>query len=153
MLQSRPLRIVLAVLGVLVVLFAAIQLVPVQRTNPAVYAEPAWDSPQTRAVAERSCFACHSNETRWPFYAAIAPSSWLVARDVNKGRMHLNLSEWGKPGSEQHVDEIEGALGAGKMPLWYYLPLNPQASLTPAERDALVQGLLKTAANSPLAGE
>lgn len=49
----------------LLVLFGLLQLVPVgrQRTNPPVRREPAWDSPQTRALAVRACYDCHSNET------------------------------------------------------------------------------------------
>ena len=67
-----------------VVLFGLIQLVPVQRTNPPVVAEPPWDSPETRALAVRACFDCHSNETVWPWYAYVAPVSWLVAHDTDE---------------------------------------------------------------------
>ena len=44
------------------------QLVPYGRdhTNPPILAEPTWNSSTTRALAERACFDCHSNETRWP---------------------------------------------------------------------------------------
>jgi hypothetical protein len=47
-------------------LLLLIQRVPYGRdhSNPAVGSEPAWDSAQTRALAERACFACHSNETK-----------------------------------------------------------------------------------------
>ena len=73
----------LLVLGVIV--FAAIQLVPFghDHTNPPVVAEPAWDSPETRAFAVTACFDCHSNQTVWPWYSNIAPVSWLVQRDVD----------------------------------------------------------------------
>ena len=62
---------------IVIVGFLAIQLVPYGRThtNPPVTAEPAWDSPQTRALAVRACFDCHSNETVWPWYTSIAPIS------------------------------------------------------------------------------
>jgi len=75
-----------------------IQLIPFgrQHTNPPVVREPAWDSPQTRALAKRACFNCHSNETTWPWYSSVAPVSWLTQRDVNGGRSHLNFSEWNK---------------------------------------------------------
>ena len=46
------------------VLFALIQLVPYGRShkNPSVVQEPNWDA-QTRAIAKKACFDCHSNET------------------------------------------------------------------------------------------
>jgi hypothetical protein len=47
-----------------VALLILIQLVPFgrQHTNPPVVQEPNWDSPQTRQLAVRACFDCHSNE-------------------------------------------------------------------------------------------
>ncbi|HMQ55423.1 MAG TPA: heme-binding domain-containing protein, partial [Anaerolineae bacterium] len=86
-------KIIAAGVGLLLVGFIAIQLVPVDRTNPPVVAEPAWDSPTTRAYAERASFDCHSNETKWPWYAYVAPISWQVA-DVHESREKFNISEW-----------------------------------------------------------
>src|SRR5581483_2821093 len=80
-------------------LFLLAQAVPYDRshTNPPVTAEPRWDSPQTRELAARACFDCHSNLTTWPWYSNVAPISWLVQRDVDGGRSALNFSEWNKP--------------------------------------------------------
>ena len=71
-------------LVVVIVGFLIIQVVPYGRnhTNPPVEQEPAWDSPQTRSLAERACFVCHSNETTLPWYRNVAPVSWLVLHDV-----------------------------------------------------------------------
>lgn len=79
-----PRRIGTWVLGTLLVLLLAIQLVPYGRdhTNPPVVAEPAWDSPATRALFVRACADCHSNQTVWPWYSHVAPVAWLVAHDV-----------------------------------------------------------------------
>ena len=59
-------------LGILI-LALLIQLVPYGKNhvNPPVVQEPAWDSPATRALAQRACFDCHSNETVWPWYSNI----------------------------------------------------------------------------------
>ena len=35
----------------------------IYENNPPVVKEPAWDSPQTRQLAQRACFDCHSNQT------------------------------------------------------------------------------------------
>jgi len=126
------------------ILLVAIQLVPIGRgrTNPPVQAEPAWDSPQTRALARRACFDCHSNETVWPAYAYVAPASWLVVRDVLSGRRKLNFSEWGVGNRKQEVDDIPKVLRRGSMPPNKYLLLHPDAKLTDAERQQLLDGLL-----------
>ena len=137
----KKLAIVLTVLfGVGVLGFLAIQLIPVDRTNPPVVREPNWNSPQTRALVKRACFDCHSNETVWPWYTNVAPVSWLAAHDVQEGRAALNYSEW-QPNQENEAVE---AVLAGKMPMPIYLAIHPEARLTQAETQALIAGLEAT---------
>ena len=73
--------------------FIAIQLVPVNRTNSPVQGDFR-GSAEVVSVLRRACYDCHSNETTWPWYSRIAPVSWVIARDVNKGRAALNFSTW-----------------------------------------------------------
>ena len=121
-----------------------IQIVPFGRnhTNAPIGAEPAWDSPQTRATFMRACADCHSNETRWPWYTNVAPVSWLVSRDVNEGREKFNISEWGRADNEG--DESAESVQKGEMPLWFYVPLHPEANLTATEKEQFIQGLIAT---------
>lgn len=137
-------RIALAASGTIAVALVGIQLVPYGRdhTNPPVTGEPAWDSPETRALARRACFDCHSNETRWPVYASIAPFSWVVQDHVDEGREVLNFSEWDRP--QEEAEEASEVVAEGEMPLWDYSLVHPESRLTPAERRALVDGLAAT---------
>ena len=125
-------------------LLATIQLVPYGRAhdNPPVVQEPRWDRPETRALAVRACFDCHSNETRWPWYSHVAPASWLVQRDVNQGRQALNFSEWQRTYKE--AGESAETVSEGEMPLQTYVLMHPSARLSLAERRALAQGLTST---------
>ncbi|ARA94491.1 hypothetical protein AWN76_015890 [Rhodothermaceae bacterium RA] len=134
-------------LGGLVLLFVALQFVPVDRSNPPVSREVRWDRPETRALAQRACFDCHSNETVWPWYAYVAPVSWRVAGHVEDGRRHLNFSAWDQPNED--ADEVEEVLREGEMPLWDYVLLHPEARLTGAETEALIEGLRATFAADP----
>lgn len=137
-------RVLLIGAVALVAIFVLIQAVPYGRDhdNPAVAAEPEWDHPQTRELFYRACGDCHSNETRWPWYSQVAPASWLLQRDVQEGREHLNVSEWGQ--GEQEADEAAEMVEEGEMPLWFYLPLHAEARLTEQETDRLVRGLVAT---------
>jgi hypothetical protein len=121
-----------------------IQLIPYghDHSNPPVTKEPSWDSPETRELFRRACFDCHSNQTGWRFYSYLAPASWLVARDVNGGRRHLNFSQWDKP--QRHAEDVAQQVKGGDMPLWYYLPLHPSAKLSDAEKQALLLGAEKS---------
>lgn len=117
------------------------QVVPYGRdhTNPPVAAEPHWDSPTTRTLAQRACFDCHSNETRWPWYSNVAPSSWLLQSHVDEGRRALNFSEFGKPFEDAH--EAGQTVRDQSMPPRSYLLLHPEARLSVAERQQLASGL------------
>jgi mono/diheme cytochrome c family protein len=139
-------RTALIVLSGLAALFLLIQLIPYGRdhTNPAVVSEPNWDGPQTRALAQRACFDCHSNETVWPWYSNIAPVSWLVYRDVEEGRSHLNFSQW-EVGGSRALDEIGEVLQEGEMPPIQYTLMHPEARLSDTERQALITGLQNSA--------
>ena len=133
-------RMGLAVLATLL----TIQLVPYGRdhANPPVTGEPAWDAPETRALARQACFDCHSNETEWPAYSSIAPVSWLVQRDVNEGRAVLNFSEWPRP--QQEAKDAPEEVVQGEMPPATYALVHAHARLTAADRDRLAQGLGRT---------
>ena len=141
-------RIALYAAGGLLLLFALIQAVPYGRshTNPPVAAEPAWDSAQTRALAVRACFDCHSNQSKWPWYSNIAPVSWLVQRDVSGGRGTLNFSEWNRP--QDGAGDLTEVVGNG-MPPWFYVLLHSMAKLSPSEKKALADGLARTVQKSP----
>ena len=83
-------------LGALIVLALLIQLIPYghNHTNPPVVKEFNWTTPAAKEIAQRACYDCHSNETKWLWYSSIAPMSWLVARDVDEGRAVFNFSDW-----------------------------------------------------------
>jgi hypothetical protein len=136
----RPRNIAIAVIS----LFVLIQLVPVWafQNNPPILDEPTWDSPQTRALAVRACFDCHSNETVWPWYSKVAPVSWLVTRHVTEGREKMNFSEWSKM---REPDEAGGEsaeqIQRGEMPTKDFLLIHPEAKLTPEETQQMIDGL------------
>ncbi len=126
--------------------FVLIQLVPYGRnhSNLPVTGEPNWDSPQTRELAQRACFDCHSNETVWPWYSNVAPISWLVQHDTEEGREHLNFSTWNTGGQGREPEEAIEVIAEGEMPMPVYLIAHAEARLTPAEKQALMEGLRAT---------
>jgi hypothetical protein len=137
----RVLKVLLVTLGCLVGLFAVMQLVPYGRThsNPATIEEPEWDSPRTRELAVRACFNCHSNETKWPWYANVAPFSWVVEFDVNVAREVINFSEWNRP---YDLAVWSGhSVRTGNMPTIKYRMAHPEADLNEAETRELARGL------------
>jgi len=140
-LVPRVLKAFLLAFAWIVGALALMQIVPYGRThaNPPRVQEPVWDSPRTRALAVRACFNCHSNETKWPWYASLAPLSWVVEFDVNAARSVVNFSEWNRsyplaPYSGQSVR-------TGNMPTVKYRMAHPEADLTKQEMLDLASGL------------
>jgi heme-binding protein len=149
---NRGWRWPLWVLVGVVAAFLLAQAVPygLSHTNPPVAAEPRWDSTQTRALAARACFDCHSNLTTWPWYSNVAPVSWLIQRDVDDGRGALNFSEWNKP--QDGAGDVADAISSGSMPPWFYPLMHPKARLSQADQQNLIAGLAATFRNSPPRG-
>jgi hypothetical protein len=126
------------ILVVLVFLIAVIQLIPINRSNPAATAEVA--GAQDFMVLKRSCLDCHSNETTWPWYSRIAPVSWMLAYDVYEGREHLNFSHWGDYPGEKQVKlrkEIREEVDEGEMPPFQYYLVHREARLGNQDKEII----------------
>jgi hypothetical protein len=128
---------------------AVIQFVRPDRSNPASdpaasFEAVAHPAPRAAAALRRACMDCHSNSTVWPWYSGIAPVSWLVARDVNEGRAHLNLSEWSNLApemSELRRKAMCAQVREGEMPLLQYRLIHSGARLSAEDVSALCAGI------------
>lgn len=125
----------------LIIVLVAIQLIPVDRNNPEFDKDFALDiEGDIRGILERSCFDCHSHETKWPWYSYIAPAKFLVSHDVHEAREHLNFSTWYDMdvSERMHVKkEIWKEVEGGNMPLPAYLILHSEAELSDAQKEII----------------
>lgn len=134
-------------LRILVIVILLAQFIRPERTNPPVDHARTLQAhvevpANVDALLHAACYDCHSNETDWPWYASVAPASWLVVKDVNEGRRHLNFSTWGdNPArrADHKLEELIEMVGEGEMPLEIYVPLHAEAKLTGEERTAIVE--------------
>jgi len=121
--------------------FVLIQWIPVERANPPVES-PLVAPADVEAVLRRSCYDCHSHETRWPWYSRVAPVSWWLADHVAEAREDLNFSAW--PAfdleAQQHAfEDIREQVSEGEMPLTSYTLLHPRARLSATDRETLLR--------------
>ena len=100
--------------------------------------------PEVAALLHEACYDCHSNETRWPWYAHVAPVSWWIVSHMKEGRDNLNFSEWPHNDANAAGDEL-GSIGhqvqTHKMPLpsYTWLGLHPEARLTEEQRGRILK--------------
>jgi hypothetical protein len=148
-----------------VIVFAGLQFMPVRwlgvhtediGTNPK--GRFALDAPpRVQQILQRACYDCHTNETRWPLYARLAPGSWLMARDVHNGRNHMNFSEWVDHDDDERQTDMETCweqVESGAMPPWFYVyPMHLGARLSADDRAALKSYFMKGASDKVAAGK
>jgi hypothetical protein len=131
----------------------AIQIVQPARTNPPEQPGHRLDAvapvdPAAAGLLNRSCTDCHSHATVWPWYSRVAPISWLVVSDVNRGRRAMNLSEWAGYSAEQKGElqhDICEEARTGEMAPSIYRLAHRNARLNETDRRRLCQWADSTA--------
>lgn len=130
--ESRSTVRILTILFVFALLgFLLLQFVSPPIKNPPVTAE-LQAPPEVKRVLRNSCYDCHSNETKLPWFDRVAPASWLVANDVKEARKHLNFSEIGKLPAAQQKGILYEAINQaqlGAMPLPRYTLIHRHARI------------------------
>ena len=48
-----------------------------------------------QALLERSCYDCHSDNTKYPWYHRLQPAAWFMERHISEGKEELNFSDFG----------------------------------------------------------
>ena len=94
-------------------------------------------------ILQVSCYDCHSNTTKYPWYSNVQPAAWFLADHVNDGKKHLNFSEFtNMPLFVQNhkLEETKEMVEEKEMPLssYTYFGLHPEANLTDAQRQKII---------------
>lgn len=132
--------------GTLIVLFVVAQFIPVHKPkviqdNPNDFLLNTKMPGHLASMFQESCYDCHSNQTKYPWYAHIAPTSWLLARDVTHGRRHLNFSNWNQMSKADKIsalNDIVTEVKDGDMPFFAYPIMHPKARMSKADRKEMV---------------
>jgi len=104
--------------------------------------------PEVKAILQRACYDCHSNQTRLAWFDQPVPAYWLVVKDVKKGRQVLNFSVFDTLPKAQQAGKLYEALNQiefHSMPLKQYAFLHHGATISPEEIAVLRQYLLTLA--------
>tara|TARA_R110000868_G_scaffold89459_1_gene248986 strand:- start:5433 stop:5861 length:429 start_codon:yes stop_codon:yes gene_type:complete len=89
-----------------------------------------------KLIFKESCYNCHSDVTRYPWYNNITPVNYWLAEHVNDGKKHFNVSKW--EGSslkrkDHKFEELIEMVEEKEMPLNSYTWTHSEAKLTDAQ--------------------
>ncbi|MHA6280890.1 heme-binding domain-containing protein [Salinimicrobium sp. CAU 1759] len=134
---------ILKIIGwVLLFAFIVVQFIPVERNQSDII--PKTDFMLVNNVPENlknklhvSCYDCHSNNTRYPWYDKIQPVAWFLEDHIKEGKAELNFSQWGEYSDRRKNSKLRSIISQieeGKMPLDSYVLLHPDADLSEEDK-------------------
>ena len=134
----------LAVLVVAIVL--VIQVIPVERNVSTVPPGQSFEKTEkvpanVAAILKVSCYDCHSNNTRYPWYSELQPGAWFMARHITKGKEELNFDEfnnYSKRRKKAKIKSIISQIEKDEMPLKSYRMMHGNARLSADEKKELL---------------
>ena len=120
-----------------------IQFIPINKTNPKVdESVNLHTDTQVMKILKKSCYDCHSNETKYSIYADIAPLSFGIESHISDARKALNFSNYKNISKEIKKERLKRAIRTiknGMMPLPSYLMFHDESKMTEKEKDILLQ--------------
>lgn len=130
----------------LVAVFLVIQLIPVERNISRVPAGQSFEMTQkvpanVAAILKVSCYDCHSNNTRYPWYSELQPEAWFMAQHIKEGKEELNFDHfnaYSKRRKKAKITSIISQIEKEEMPLKSYRMMHGNARLSADEKKELL---------------
>ena len=98
-------------------------------------------SQEVQGILKTACYDCHSNQTKYPWYAEVAPVSLWLDQHIEDGKRHLNFADWDKYSAKRKdhkLNEVIDEVSEGDMPLASYTLIHHDADLTDQQVDMLL---------------
>src|SRR5687767_837894 len=92
-------------------------------------------------IFANSCYDCHSNNTRYPWYLYIQPARFFMERHIRNAKKELNFSEFGNYSKRRQESKLEGIskqVKSGEMPLASYTWLHKNSKLTQQQKEMII---------------
>jgi hypothetical protein len=135
-------RIIKRILIALLIIFVLIQFIrPKKNISEGISANdistkyPVPDSVQS--ILKVACNDCHSNNTRYPWYAEIQPVGWWLSNHIKDGKRGLNFSEFTSYRIRKQfhrLDDINEMVKKNEMPIGSYTIIHKDAILTEQQK-------------------
>ena len=98
-------------------------------------------SDEVKMILKESCFDCHSDVTRYPWYNNITPVNYWMSHHVEEGKEELNFSNWSSYSikrKDHKLEEVIEMVEEKEMPLPSYTWTHKEAKLTETQMKAVI---------------
>ncbi|SHL35287.1 heme-binding domain-containing protein [Flavobacterium xanthum] len=102
---------------------------------------------KVQGILQTSCFDCHSNNTKYPWYSYVQPVRIFMDSHINEGKENLNFSEFGtysKRKQRSKLDRMIKQIKSDEMPLASYTMMHKNAVLTSESKAMLLNWIEET---------
>lgn len=130
-----------ALIGLLLIMIAVQFYRPGQNTDASVMpnhiSKVVAVPNQVNGILKKACYDCHSNNTRYPWYARIQPLNWLVNQHISEAKAELNFDNFKEYTLRRQLSElraIENSMEDGTMPMGSYTLIHKDAILSKDEK-------------------
>lgn len=93
-----------------------------------------------------SCYDCHSNNTKYPWYNKVQPVAWYLEDHIKEGKAALNFNEWDNYSERRKSSKLRSIIKqieSGEMPLDSYTLIHRDAIFS-VEQKAAVLNYMET---------
>lgn len=131
----------------LVVVVVAIQFIPApQKNDKSAFGEKDiqhvfGEDTSITALLERSCYDCHSNHSKYPWYSTAQPLAMWIDHHIQEGKEELNFSSFGdysKKKQYHKLEELIEQIEEDEMPLVSYQIVHRYAKLSDKEKEIII---------------
>ena len=89
-------KVLKIILLVVLLAFVGIQFIPTIRNQSDIVSatdlKEVYDVPEkVEVIFKTSCYDCHSNNTTYPWYNKIQPTSWIMQGHIKKGESRVKF--------------------------------------------------------------
>ena len=102
---------------------------------------------EVKIILDKACYDCHSNNTKYPWYANFQPVAWWLDHHVDEGKGEINFDEfltYPAKKARHKMEEVNEMVKEGEMPLNSYTWVHKDAVLTQAEKLVLAEWAVAT---------
>ena len=134
------------ILLILLVAFVGIQFIPTESNQTDIV--PVTDFMLVNNVPNNiknklqvSCYDCHSNNTKYPWYNKIQPVAWFLEEHIKDGKKELNFSEWESLSNRRKASKLRSIIKqieSGEMPLNSYTLIHKDAKFSKEETNEII---------------